>query len=172
MPSFRIQTGRVSQSDLFNQVLAADQANYPMAAACNQNWNGLYGGHAYTLLGAVQLRGGPKLYKMRNPHGAKGEKYRGPWSDSSSKWTSSYASQVGLRKANDGVFYLAADTFSQLYTNVYILHYKNWKIRRASVKKTGKDFFFTVKSPVSQKLVITLDYTPTRQVPEGSCARK
>jgi len=49
------------------------------------NANGLYYGHAYTLLGGVELASGTRLVKIRNPHGS--ESYSGPWSDTSEEWT-------------------------------------------------------------------------------------
>lgn len=48
---------------------------------------GLYPGHAYSILRAAEIRG-KRFLMLRNPWG-KGE-YTGPWSDGSKEWTSEW----------------------------------------------------------------------------------
>jgi hypothetical protein len=56
-----------------------------------------------------------KLLKLRNPWGS--EKYHGPYSDSDSVWnTGNYAEQVGLVKADDGIFFIDIPTFMSDFT--------------------------------------------------------
>ena len=59
---------------------------------------GLVAGHAYSVVGAYQLKdvyGNVKqqLFRIRNPWGA--DKYTGPWSDGDTgRWTAAYQTQV------------------------------------------------------------------------------
>ena len=71
------------------------EKNYPMTTACcssGKSWYGLENGHAYTLLDVKDLLDDSgnvmtTLAKLRNPWAS--ERYNGPWSDQSSKWTES-----------------------------------------------------------------------------------
>ena len=68
-----------------------------MTGANDYPYTGLPGGHAYTVLGAAELKLDDgsviELVKMRNPWG--NEAYTGPWSDSDSVWTDGYRAQLG-----------------------------------------------------------------------------
>lgn len=64
-----------------------------MTAATQQAKLGLVPGHAYTVLGAYELKDESgkvveQLVYMRNPWAL--EQYTGPWRDSDSKWTAHY----------------------------------------------------------------------------------
>ena len=56
-----------------------------MAAGCLKAHASLVVGHAYSLLAAYDLDGGPTVLKMRNPWGT--EQYTGPYNDKDSLWT-------------------------------------------------------------------------------------
>ena len=49
-----------------------------MTASCNKDFEGLIGGHAYTILG-VNNSTNTSLVKLRNPIGQ--EEYTGPWNN-------------------------------------------------------------------------------------------
>ena len=67
-------------------------------------------GHAFTVLEAKELSNGVKLIKVRNPWGK--EKYHGPWSDRSDKWTNALKDEVDLVVDNqDGIFWTDIDTY-------------------------------------------------------------
>jgi hypothetical protein len=62
----------------------------PMAAACQVSHYNMVSGHAYGIVGAVELKNNygnvvHRLIKMRNPWGT--SKYNGPWSAESDTWT-------------------------------------------------------------------------------------
>jgi len=88
-------------------MMKATENNWPMACGTNRDVpNYLFGEHAYTVLGAFQLKNpdgsdGPKLIKIRNPHGTTSKsRYNtlGPWRIDSDKWTDSYQKQTGFTK--------------------------------------------------------------------------
>lgn len=86
MPSVGYRTNSQDDNAIFNTVNSADTNKWVMTAACMYQHDSLVTGHAYSILGAVEVDGN-KLLKMRNPWG--NEKYKGPWHDGDSRWTSS-----------------------------------------------------------------------------------
>lgn len=94
MPAVGYQTSQQDDDTLFNTVNSADSKKWVMTAACMYQYDSLVTGHAYSMLGAVQLSNGQKLLKMRNPWGT--EKYAGAYSDDDSRWTSSLKAEVGF----------------------------------------------------------------------------
>jgi hypothetical protein len=80
MPTYSFRT--TGDKDKFwKNVKEMDDKDWIMTASNNKPYYGLPGGHAYTLLGARELKDGTKLLKMRNPWGS--ENYNGPYSDKS-----------------------------------------------------------------------------------------
>ena len=65
--------------------------------------------HAYSVRAVKTLSNGVRLVEVRNPWGS--EKYKGPWSDSSDKWTAKFKEEVGFEKRNDGIFWCDLDTY-------------------------------------------------------------
>ena len=102
---------------LFDAIAAADGKNYAMTAGCSKDTGlGLVTGHLYTVLGAKKLSTGEKLVKLRNPWGM--EKYTGPWNDNDAKWTDALKKEVGLTKANDGIFWMTVKGFKGVMASV------------------------------------------------------
>jgi hypothetical protein len=94
---------------LWKIIMKATKNNWPMACG-TRNWapNYLYPSHAYTVLSGMQLKNkdgseGPKLIKIRNPHGRARYNERGPWGSSSDKWTDSYKKQTGFNTEVDSM---------------------------------------------------------------------
>jgi len=82
--------------------------------------HGLIGGHAYTILNAIQ-ENELRLLQIRNPWGE--EHWQGPWSDRSSTWDSDQGrilrQKLHLeRNIHDGVFYIAFTDFLTLFQSV------------------------------------------------------
>lgn len=97
-----------------------------MTAACMHKHAGLVTGHAYTIVGVVELKGGPKLVKLRNPWGK--EMYKGAWRDDDPKWTDDFKKQAKLVKADDGIFHMPAEDFRKAFTVYDICMYDDgWK---------------------------------------------
>ena len=78
-------TAGQSSEELFEIVNSADGKDWIMAAGCQNEHASLVTGHAYSILGAYNLIGGPTVLQLRNPWGS--EMYSGPYSDSDSSWT-------------------------------------------------------------------------------------
>ncbi|KAG9040807.1 hypothetical protein FS837_013063, partial [Tulasnella sp. UAMH 9824] len=79
---------------------------------------GLYPGHAYSILKAAETRG-KRFLLLRNPWG-KGE-YTGPWSDGSKEWTAEWMDVLdGMdhKFGEDGEFLMEYSDFVNLFTMV------------------------------------------------------
>ena len=95
---------------------------------------GLAAGHAYTVLGVMEIDTGKELEKvvrLRNPYG-NGE-FNGDWSDYSKKWTPELKIKYNLVIKDDGDFYMGFDDFIKYYITLGIckLHpgYKTTSVR-------------------------------------------
>ena len=110
-----------------------------MTAACIHDEFDLVTSHAYTILGVQELKAGEtvlhRLVKMRNPWGT--ERFSGPWNDDDERWTDEFKKQAKLKKANDGIFYMAVKDFKKAFTVYNIAHYSNWHTSKINVKGTG-----------------------------------
>ena len=119
----------MTSDQIFDIIEASDKDDFMMAASCDIIWKGLNDGHADTILGAHTLmKDGAvykKLIKIRNPWSS--EKYTGPWSDSDSRWTDDFKSQVDHVDANDGIFFMDSEDFHMAYYKFAVVHYKDWK---------------------------------------------
>jgi len=113
-PIQRYRSQSQSTSKMFSIMEEADKKDWSVTAACNRSVSGLVSGHAYTILnvyrGIKDSRGtSHDLLEMRNPWGR--EQYRGAFSDSSSSWTAAAKAKTGMKKANDGKFFLPVNIF-------------------------------------------------------------
>ena len=95
---------------------------------------GLSAGHAYTVLGVMEIEtanGLEKVVRLRNPYG-NGE-FNGDWSDYSKKWTPELKKKYNLVIKDDGDFYMSFDDFLNYYITLGIckLHpgYKTTSLR-------------------------------------------
>lgn len=105
---------RLSNTAGWNALKYYSKKNLPVMAACLRSKYGLVSRHAYSVLSVHELKRGGRvvhrIVKVRNPWST--EKYRGPWSDSSSLWTADFKRQVGgVTKKNDGIFFLPLSLF-------------------------------------------------------------
>ena len=130
-------------TEIWDWVSKADKDGDIITAGSNVNCgsdnkttkDGIACSHAYTILGAYELKddnGSPveKLLKMRNPWGK--EKYKGDWSDESTKWetwsTKKVNDAMGDRKVNnEGIFFIDMksymDNFSMTSVNQNTHHW-------------------------------------------------
>jgi len=75
---------------------------------------GIYEGHAYSILKAVEIDG-QRLVCLRNPWGE--EEWNGPWSDGSKEWTPEWMKKLDHRFGDDGVFWMSyADLLKKFQT--------------------------------------------------------
>ena len=177
MPVRSYDSQRQSDSDFFNVVRDADVKNYVMTANCHNKHASLITGHAYTMLGAIQLSNGVKLIRMRNPWGS--EKYTGPYNDNDAVWTPALKAEVARTHGthawgDDGAFYLPVSDFKRAFTTYAVLLYKDdrrrgegWHTEQFTESVTGQRHWYTFTSEVDQDLLITLDYQNNRQTAAG-----
>ena len=82
---------------------------------------GLSPGHAYTVLGVMEIdtgKGIEKVVRLRNPYG-NGE-FNGDWSDYSNKWTPELRKKYNVIQKDDGDFYMGYDDFLTYYITLGI----------------------------------------------------
>lgn len=116
----------LTDSDLFEKILEADENEFIMVAPTNNEVNlvetnlGMVPWHAYTVLTAMKISG-EMVVKLRNPHG-KGE-WRGDWSDNSFKWTKELRDEYDAHVKEDGIFFMPIKNFKRNFQEVDICHY-------------------------------------------------
>ena len=101
---------------------------------------GLSPGHAYTVLGVMEIdtgKGKEKVVRLRNPYG-NGE-FNGDWSDNSKKWTPELKKKYNLVQKDDGSFYMGYNDFLTYYITLGIckLH-PGFKTTSLRMRKTTK----------------------------------
>eukprot|EP01062_Namystynia_karyoxenos_P063111 TRINITY_DN55929_c0_g1_i1.p2 TRINITY_DN55929_c0_g1~~TRINITY_DN55929_c0_g1_i1.p2 ORF type:complete len:469 (+),score=151.93 TRINITY_DN55929_c0_g1_i1:63-1409(+) len=81
---------------------------------------GIVQSHAYTIVD-VRIVDGHKLLQLRNPWGS--FEWTGKWSDDSEEWKKhpKVAQAVGFTAANDGLFWMEADDFFQMYDTIDVV---------------------------------------------------
>ena len=114
---------------MYDKIAEADDKQWPMTAASVKGLDGLSSGHAYSVLGRVELKDEAgailhRLIKIRNPWAD--EYYHGDWSDEDGKWTQSFREQAGSRIAKDGVFFVSDKHFVELFDNMQLVMYDEW----------------------------------------------
>jgi hypothetical protein len=166
---------KMTPDQIFDIIDASDKNGFLMTASCDISWNNMVSGHAFTILSAHTLmKDGAvykKLIKIRNPWSS--ERYTGPWSDSDTRWTADFKSQVGLVVANDGTFFIDSADFHKAYYTFAVVHYKDWKTtskKITSVKQsTATKFEFS--NPVAQSFALSLDGLQARWFPSTACRK-
>ena len=113
---------------IWETMINAEKKGYIMTAGSSAditNLNldevGLCAGHAYTVLGVLEIdtgKGIEKVVHLRNPYG-NGE-FNGDWSDYSEKWTPELKKKYNLVIKDDGDFYMAFDDFLNYYITLGI----------------------------------------------------
>jgi len=130
---------------------------------------GLVNGHAYSLIGVAEYQQ-IKLVKIRNPWGA--EKYKGPWSDKSSEWTTDARTALGSVDKNDGVFWMPLSTFKSLFSSFTIALYQDWHQEKKDVtwnRSTNLPSGIKVTSTEKQRAVIGLTGNSNRMFRDKAC---
>ena len=82
--------------------------------------NGLYAGHAYSLLDAQEVNDSRgqrcRIVLIRNPHGQ--AEWTGDWSDKSEKWTPQLRQQFGVKIEDDGLFWMSWGDFVENFSDL------------------------------------------------------
>mmetsp|Transcript_110309 Transcript_110309/g.321253 ORF Transcript_110309/g.321253 Transcript_110309/m.321253 type:complete len:243 (+) Transcript_110309:794-1522(+) len=101
--------------------------------------NGIVGGHAYSILQAIEVppddkgNEGVNLLLLRNPWGH-GE-WKGDWSDNSRLWdkrpdaVAAVGDKINVRDGDDGAFWISHDDFIQRYATVDFCRIKHGQLK-------------------------------------------
>jgi hypothetical protein len=94
----------------FESLQSRDESVYS-----NPEVNGLIGGHAYSVLRAVECEG-KKFLVIRNPWGE--SEWTGPWSDGSKEWATKWLQVLPVLNhnfGNDGQFVMECELFRNFF---------------------------------------------------------
>lgn len=161
---------------LWEFMVKTTNRDFPQTAGTRKSKDNIVNYHAYTVLQAQEIKDTKgnrvaRLLKIRNPWSK--EKYTGPWSDSSTKWTKYYMDQVGgLTKADDGKFWIAIEEFKDIFSQTSVAFYDGYAGYTAmDVDFSGKSKYYTLTNPVDQEVYVVLDTYSPRNYPRATkCA--
>merc|ERR1712087_259468 len=119
----------LSGDELFARMCEWEDENYVMCCSswdgCDKNTaDGIFEGHAYTILACVAGAGGTSfdMIRVRNPHG-RGELTSGQWDDDGPGWDEypevkeACNPELGVE---NGIFWLEKDEFFEYFNTVYL----------------------------------------------------
>ncbi|KAJ7607934.1 hypothetical protein FB45DRAFT_806548 [Roridomyces roridus] len=135
--------------------------------------NGLIGGHAYSVLRAVDYNG-KRFVVLRNPWGD--SEWTGPWSDGSREWTEEWLPALKALKhgfGDDGEFVMEYEDFLNNWDLVEktLMFDDSWVMSSQWLQVTARqptaawsygDISFTIFLPAATKAVIVLSKLDTR----------
>ena len=144
-----------------------------MTAASLSNYQGLATGHAYSLLGAYEIKDASGntvdyLVHMRNPWAKEG--FIGKWSDGSPVWTEAYKAQVPYLKRNDGAFFMSTSDFIKGFYYFTITYYHdNWNVNFYEQLgfQVNKAYRYTFSVAKSQEVFAGADVYVDRMFPNA-----
>ncbi|KAB5590082.1 hypothetical protein CTheo_6472 [Ceratobasidium theobromae] len=104
--------------------------------------NGLFAGHAYSVIAAIQVNG-KRFLRIRNPWGK--TEWTGAWSDGSKEWTREWLerlSELGHSFGNDGEFIMEYKDFLSTWTMIERsrLFDKEWKMSSMWLNVNSRSF--------------------------------
>ena len=124
---------KINSGVLWSTLMAYQKKGFLMGAGTppgsdaesNASQWGIVQGHAYSILGLVELDG-VQLIQLRNPWGRK--EWTGDWSDGSPKWTRRYRALLArqhkeLIDQDDGAFYMEFRDFTIHFKDIYICRF-------------------------------------------------
>ncbi|ELP91336.1 calpain, putative [Entamoeba invadens IP1] len=151
MPVKRITTKNIDPEKLFKKIASYDKKKYCMVANVpdvpgvdlEKEW-GLVENHAYTVIGAYQT-GGQKLLKIRNPWGCC--EWKGKWRDDDPAWTFLMKKELGVVKADDGIYFMDVADFVRFFDEMTVVYYKEaWdEFNSIDVNMTDKQMEINVE---------------------------
>ena len=137
------QTKELSEDELWSQLEENVGHGNILTASCIKDYNGLVGGHAYTVL-HVQELGGERVIQLRSPVGT--EKYIGPFGNADPRWADELRKETKKQQYDSQtVFHMRLPEFKQAFANVDTTFYHGSAefIRKtATVQGTGRDWVF------------------------------
>lgn len=140
---------KVKESDHKGYFMVCSIANEQGAVAETKKSNGLYGGHAYSLIACAEVKGSDgkqyRIVKIRNPWGSHHE-WTGTFSDKSPLWTEEAKQQVDHKTETDGTWWMTVEDFCANFIRVGIckahanFYYNALEIRPQDEGKTNQEF--------------------------------
>ncbi|KAL5632747.1 hypothetical protein ACGC1H_005636 [Rhizoctonia solani] len=141
--------------------------------------NGLFAGHAYSVIAALEVNG-KRFLRLRNPWGK--AEWTGPWSDGSKEWTSEWLAllpQLQHKFGDDGEFLMEYKDFLATWTIIERCRLFNadWRLssmwinaetRSFPSPKSFGDISFTLNVPATSPAVIVLSQLDDRYFSELS----
>ena len=131
-----------------------------------QKEEGIVSGHAYTILDArevVDSRKNPqRLLQIRNPWGK--FEWNGDFSDDSDLWTPELKQELNVTRADDGIFWMKFEDFTQYFQGIGVLEIVPGYISNAvNVRSRGKKML-RMQIPSNTHLTLGIDQLDTRIV--------
>lgn len=121
-PTTLLRHSEVEKENLWTVIFNSTKKKYIMSAGGAKDTQGLYSGHAYSLLKAVEIntesKGVVRLIQIRNPWGA--YEWNGDWSDHSELWTPELRLKLGHVIAEDGTFYIGFDDYFEFFSYTFV----------------------------------------------------
>ncbi|CAE6411522.1 unnamed protein product [Rhizoctonia solani] len=141
--------------------------------------NGLFAGHAYSVIAALEVNG-KRFLRLRNPWGK--AEWTGPWSDGSKEWTPEWLAllpQLQHKFGDDGEFLMEYKDFLATWTIIERCRLFNadWRLsslwintetRSFPSAKSFGDISFTLNVPATSPAVIVLSQLDDRYFSELS----
>lgn len=114
---------KLLDSDRKGYVMVCSIENKENAVRETKQDNGLFGGHAYSLIACAEVPGKDgrtqRIVQVRNPWG-NDEEWNGDWGDNSSCWTEAAKQMVKLKSEADGTFWISIQDFCKHFGSVGI----------------------------------------------------
>ena len=109
-----------------------------MSAISVKTEHGLIKGHAYTILGVVNLQNNGEesmqLVKMRSPWIYSNEIWSGKWNVKDARWTKNYKKQVKFSyDSSDGIFFMTFDDFQDHFEEYNVAIYSHHLVQNSVV---------------------------------------
>lgn len=162
---------KIQESDAKGYVMVCSINNDENAVRETKKDNGLFGGHAYSLIATAEVPGSDgkvhRIVQIRNPWGDDQE-WNGLWSDKSPIWTQKAKEIVNFKSEADGTYWMSIEDFSKFFCQVGIckihanFYFNSIELRPYQKKETEKQEFVMIDVPTAGKYYFSVDQQDTR----------
>ena len=161
-PTTSLDNNKIDKEKLWEIIKQSHLKNYIVVASANKSTLsqedyvsiGLISEHSYTILSSIELTETNTkilLIKIRNPWGHL--EWKGDWSDSSELWTPELMAQAGMKKEEEGVFFMCIEDYIKYYRNTVICKINESFIHSSyhfeQKKNSYNLIYFQIDSPLS-----------------------
>lgn len=161
MPVEEFRLKKQTNRQFFRIIHEANKKHWPMTFSTRRSYQGLAGGHAYTIL-HTYTHNGVDLVQLRNPWGT--ARYKGRYSKHDRVWKRYPGLARRLNKRfnasnHNGVFWIPVSVIRKAFYRYFVCMYQNWRLDTFKLKPTyAKKMWFYIRSPVTQDAVVTFDW--------------